>query len=128
MPWVCKSAFISRSRRQSPALSVLPLTPAAGLGIGKIVRGHMRHTWGLSHRGARHAYGTLVTCVFVGAPAAAGAAWGAGRYLPGVWRDVAGGAVAAIGAPFAPVAVPEPSSLGVFVIAVVALALIRRRV
>lgn len=115
--WVCTSTFISMARH----------TAASVTHIGKHVRGHMRHRWGLSHHGARHAYGTLVTCVFVGAPAAGGAAWGAGRYLPGVWRDVAGGAVAAVGAPFAPVAVPEASSLSVFAVAVVALALIRRR-
>jgi len=116
MPWLC---FPSRLPTPvQPVAHALPLPPHRH-GIGHHGRHRLRH-WGLSPGAAATAWRAGVACVWVSAPVAAGGVgWALAPWLPG-WGAEAPVASAAI------VAVPEPGSLALLGLGVLALAVVRR--
>ena len=115
--WACTTRVWPWAR---PAPRSVPL-PVARHTLGHGFRKHLVRRWGLSHTAAVTAWRTGVTCVWIAAPGAAG---GAG-WLSAPWWWPGGAGVTGEAVPV--VAVPEPSSLAVFGLAVGVLALIRRK-
>jgi len=123
MPWLCFPIRWPFAVPAPPVLHALPVPPTY-YGIGHHVRHRLRR-WGMSHGGAVAAWRTGMTCVWVGAPiAAGGAGWALAPYLPGIAAGLLPGAGTV--SPDVVVAVPEPGSLVVLGLAVAVLALVRR--
>jgi hypothetical protein len=124
MPWVCTSRALPWvtpvSRASSPALPA----PSLHRGIGHRFRHHVVRSWGVSHGAAVTAWGALTTCVWLGAPVAAGGAgW---LYWPAGWGNGLQGSTQPLsGAAGEVVAVPEVSGLWVLLVAVAAVVLLR---
>lgn len=128
MPWVCTTRsfpWVILAARAGP--SGLPAV-AHHRGIGRRFRRHLVKRWGVSHGAASTAWTTLTTCVWIGtlggAGAAGGAAWLAWPFGGG---GALGGALPLSGAPDVAgqvVAVPEPSTLWVLLVAVAAIAVL----
>lgn len=133
MPWVCTTrAFPWVARVARTSQSGLPAVPHHR-GIGRRFRRHLVRTWGVSHGAAATAWTTLTTCVWIGAPVAAGGvgwlAW------PGGWGNALGGAlplsggqdVGGAGLGAQAVAVPEPYSWPLLMLACGVLVIINER-
>lgn len=127
--WECTSSFVSRWVRPNASAGASAPHHLHGAGIGRGIRRHLRHYWGLSRPEARLVYGTLVTCVLVGA----GGGAVAGGYLPGTYWPGAGGGFLTpipgeeIGLEVPVAAVPEPSSMLVLAVGFGTLIVLRRK-
>lgn len=133
MPWVCTTmAFPWVARVARTSQSGLPAVPHHR-GIGRRFRRHLVTTWGVSHGAAATAWSALTTCVWIGAPVAAGGvgwlAWpgGLGNALGGVLPLSGGQDVGGAGLGAQAVAVPEPYSWPLLMLACGALVLINER-
>ena len=117
--WACTTSAWPWAAR--PAPRSVPLA-AARHTLGHGFRKHMVRRWGLSHAAAVAAWRTGVTCVWIAAPVAAG---GAGWLSAPWWWP--GGVAGSLGGGVTGEAVPEPSSLAVFGLAVGVLVMVRRK-